>query len=176
MNEVSWQTKIVTYVRGITNDLGPTAINSDEKLEQLIVIAGMMVSEEVSFDTSYTFNIEDVIISPDPSSDVPFINLVAMKTACMLARADQKDKARQAYSIKDGPSNIDGRTPAEQMTKWADTICKDYAEALLQFKLGDLMPGKAIVGPYQYDNSGLSGAAGGIADRYVNNGNSEYFN
>lgn len=168
---MSWQTKIVTYVRGITNDFGPTATNSDEKLEQLIVIAAMMVTEEVSFSATYLMDVEEISITPDPSLDVPFINLVSMKVACMLARADQKNRARQAYSIKDGPSNIDGRTPAEQTTKWADTICKDYSEALIQYKLGDLQPGKAILSPYNWNND--SSAIGGLPTRFTS---SDYFN
>lgn len=150
---MTWQSKIVTYVRGITNDTGPTAINTDESLEQLIVISAMIVTEEVDFDNSYIIDVEDVTISPDPSSDVAFINLVSLKTACLLARADQKNHARRAYNIKDGPSNIDGRAPAEQITKWADTICSDYDKAKLEYKLGSLQPGQAIIGPYQWDNS-----------------------
>jgi hypothetical protein len=166
---MTWQTTIITYVRGITNDLGPTAINTDETLEQLIVIAGMMVSEEVDFDTDYLFNVEQVSISPDPSDNTAFINLVALKTACLLARADQKNRARQAFAIKDGPSNIDGRASAEQTTKWADTICKDYADAKLQYSLGSLQPGVAIIGPYKFETGP------DVAPRYPTT-SEEYFN
>jgi len=150
---VSWQTKIVTYVRGITDDLGSSQINSDEKLEQLIVIAAMQVVIEVDFSTDYVMDVEDITISPDPSNDTPFVNLVSMKTACMLARADQKNQARKAYALKDGPTNIDGRAPSEQTSRWADNICQEYAKAVLDYKLGNLQPGKAIIGPYQFDGT-----------------------
>lgn len=71
----------------------------------------------------------------------------------MMARAEQKTKAGRAITFKDGPSNIDGRPAAEGTAKWSDTICKDYENAVLQHKLGNLQPGTAIISPYRFDNS-----------------------
>jgi len=155
---MAWQTVMITYIRGITDDLGAVAVNADDKLQQLVVIAAMMVTEEVNFSNTYVMNVEEVTITPDPSNDVPFVNLVCLKTACMLARAEQKDRARKAFNVKDGPSSIDGRPQGEQTAKWADTICEDYAKAVLEYKLGNLQPGKAILGPYRFLDGSYSSA------------------
>jgi hypothetical protein len=167
---MSWQAKIVTFVRGIIDDLSQTPTHSDEKLEQLIVIAGSLVTTEVELPTDYSIDVETVEINPDPSSDTLFINLVGMKTACMIARAEQRISARSAHSIKDGPSNIDGRAPAEQTTKWADTICGNYSQFLLDYRLGNLILGQAIVGPY----GNVDGLGHSTAPLYDNRGHHSF--
>lgn len=153
---MSWQTEMVTIVRYIIGDTGATPENTDSSLQSIICIAARFVDQDVDFPNTYAIDVVNVSITPDPTSvgDTAFINLVCLKAACLLARSEQKMRARMGMSIKDGPSVIDGRASAEGTAKWSDTICQDYTDAELEYRMGNRTPGAAIIGPYRYDGSG----------------------
>lgn len=141
---------MVITLRVIIDDLGDTPNNSDESLQQILVVAARIVSEAVSFNTAYGITISPPGISPDPSNDESFVTLVCMKAACLISRAEQKNRARKGIMIKDGPSNIDGRGAADATARWADTVCADYARAELMYAAGNRTAGQAIIGPYNF--------------------------
>lgn len=148
-----WDDTMVITLRAIVDDLGEDPRYSEENLKQLLVASALIVSSYVDFDTDYAIDVSAVTITPDPSSDVAFVSIVVLKAACFLAMAEQKKAANSGVSIKDGPSNIDGRGKADATAKWSDKVCKDYAAAELAAKMGNMAVGQAIVGPYRFDGS-----------------------
>lgn len=168
---MAWQEEMTTIVRFIINDYTSPYENSTDNLQSLIVAAAQLTKNDVDFDTDYSISISSTGISPDPTdiNDDAFINLVSLKAACLLARGDQRRKARNALSIKDGPSNIDGRAAAEATAKWSDNICKEYADAELEYRLGNAKPGKAIIGPYRYEDSNQGPGISNRASSYSSN-------
>ena len=151
-----WKDEMVFMLRTLINDLDSNPTNSDENLVRLLAVAAMQVQSAVDFDTIYSITVGDPSITPDPSTgnrDDDFMTLVCMKAACMIARAEQKDKARMGMMIKDGPANIDGRNVGSLTAKWADNICQDYSKAELQFRLGNRIAGQAIISPYRFEGS-----------------------
>jgi hypothetical protein len=151
-----WDDVMVQTLRIMTNDLSDDPENTDESLKQLIIVAARIVMMSVDFDQVYTLDMGNSTITPDPSSDEAFVNLVCMKAACILARSEQKDRARKGLAVKDGPFNIDGRGAADAAGKWSDTICEEFAKAELSYRLGNFQPGQAIVGPYNFQSYGES--------------------
>lgn len=145
-----WQDDMVITLRVIIDDLSDNPTNNDESLQQIIVVAARLVSESVDFSTDYSILVSPPTISPDPSNDESFVSLVCLKAACLISRAEQKNRARRGIMIKDGPSNIDGRGAADATARWADTVCADYARAELAYSMGSRTPGQAIVGPYNF--------------------------
>lgn len=141
---------MVQILRDLIGDSDNPQTYTDARLQQVIVTSAQLVLLEVDFDNTYTVDVFNVTISPDPVSlsEVAFINLVSIKAACMLAGAELRAAAGKAYSIKDGPSSIDGRSPAEFKKQMKDSICSEYAKAVKDYKLGGGTPGRAIVGPY----------------------------
>lgn len=169
-----WDDIMVTTLRIITDDVDESPENTDDNLKQLILVASKIVMMRVDFDTDYSINLSSQSITPDPSTDVAFVNLVCMKAACMLARSEQKDRARKGVNFRDGPASIDGRGAADATAKWSDSICKEYLDYELQYKIGNRQPGKAILGPYRYENSVYQTP---INPRYINDSyNNGYFN
>jgi hypothetical protein len=69
----------------------------------------------------------------------------------MLLTAEHRVASSKAYSIKDGPSTIDGRGPAENKKLIAAQQCTAYQSAKLAYLAGDISVGEAIIGPYSYN-------------------------
>ena len=88
-----WILEIPLMVRVWINDLADSPTYSDDRLQQVIVVAGQYVTREINFDTSYKCDILNLDISPDPSlsstRDEVFITFVTLKSACLL---DQSTK------------------------------------------------------------------------------------
>lgn len=173
---VCWEDTMVITLRAIIDDLGEDPVNSEEKLKQLLVASAKIVSAGFDFGTDYVIDVANVSISPDPSGDDAFVSLVVLKAACFLAMAEQKRTAGKGISIKDGPSNIDGRGAADATGKWSDKVCKDYATAELAARVGNMVVGQAIVGPYRYDGSANQDYPGGCSGcRPTRDGDGGYF-
>lgn len=163
-----WKDDMVITLRVIIDDLSDTPSNSDESLQQILVVAAKLTSEAINFNTDYTISVSPPSITPDPSSDESFVTLVCLKAACLMSRAEQKNRARKGIMIKDGPSNIDGRGAADATARWADTVCADYAKAESSYAAGNGATGQAIIGPYNftgyYRGIGYSGGRHGPDD------------
>jgi len=150
---MSWQSELSTIVRYLVNDLDPNNYQySDERIEITSVVAAQMVILDVSLPTQYDINVQSISISPDPTSDPKdnlFVNLIALKAACIILGSEVKTQGMNAISIKDGPSAIDLRGVASAMTFLYQDICAKY-EKLLQDAKEDLVAaaGQAILGPY----------------------------
>jgi hypothetical protein len=151
---MAWQTELPTIVRYIINDLDSTRYKySDERIETTVTIAAQMVILDISLQTQYDINIQNISISPDPTESVPkdnvFINLTALKTACIILGSEVKTEGGNAISIKDGPSAIDLRGVASTISFLYEDICGKYEKLLKDYK-EDLVAsaGQAILGPY----------------------------
>lgn len=151
---MSWQTEITRIVRAIINDLTEPYTYCDEKLEELIVIAAQLTKNELDFDTIYTINVGELIISPDPTEvrDDAFINLVSLKTACLILNGETKLAAGRNIKVTDAGASVDFGGEFISLQKFAENICGSYKEAKLQYMLGNVNTIKAILTPYTSSN------------------------
>jgi hypothetical protein len=149
---MSWQTEISTIVRHIINDTDSANYKySDSRLETTILVASQLVSMELDFKNSYIIDISNGILSPDPTNlsikDGAFINLVSMKTACIIIGSEIKIEAGNAIAVKDGPSSIDLRGVSSTLSMLYNDICSKYQAMVDDYKFtGET--GQAILGPY----------------------------
>ena len=125
---MAWQDTMVTMLRVVIDDMGSNPTYSDSRLEEVIVVAANLTKQDVDFDSDYTIGVTDLSISPDPttSPDNAFINLVTLKSACLLANSEYKTCTNYAISVRDGSAAIDKRGVAAAKKEWRDSICKDY--------------------------------------------------
>jgi len=156
---MAWTTDMVLIVRGLINDLVTPYTYTDERLQELICIGAVLTMQEVDFDTAYVVDLSASTITPDPSvaGDDDFEALVSLKTACIISRGEQRDAAKKAVSVKDGPAFIDTKDRAKQLGGLAEDACKAYDRARMSYQMGDGSVGKAIVGPYNSGNSADTG-------------------
>ena len=65
---MSWQIELPLIVRSWINDLSDTPTYSDERIQQLLVVAAQHVVQQVDLTTKYTVNIINPDLSPDPTT------------------------------------------------------------------------------------------------------------
>ncbi len=163
---MSWDTEIVTMVRYLINDYSASPTYSDDNLQTYILISAQYVQQENSFDASYTTNIDNLTLKPDPTvgagRDEAFLWLVSLKTACGILRSELKLVSGQAIAITDEGSSIDLRGTLQGKIQAAKTFCEDYEDARWKWNLGNRNNGEGIFGPFALITPSLYGMAGGF--------------
>lgn len=150
---MSWRSQIPLMVRHLINDLDQSKYKySDDRIETSVLVSAQMLTLETDFINSYNIDIANGELSPDPTDssvkDSAFINLTALKTACIIVGSELKTEASNAISIKDGPSAIDLRGVASTLTVLYKDLSDKYNKLLLDYRAGGSMVGHAILGPY----------------------------
>ena len=154
---MAWQDTMVPIVRGLIFDLTSPYTYSCTRLEELIAVAAVLVTQELTFSTTYTIDLEAVTITPDPSSDEDFVALVCLRTACLISHGEHRDAAKKAISVKDGPAFVDTKDRAKHLGDLAEDACTAYSRAKVNYQIGDGSLGRVIVGPYAAGNSTNTG-------------------
>ena len=146
---MSWKTDLVLMIRSIIGDLDKSKF-TDERLKQILVVGAYNVVNDADFTNTYTVNVAEVSISPDPISekDVDFNVLTVYKSACILIGSEVKTESANAISIKDGPSAIDLRGVANSLHVLYKDLCQRYDELLKAYQYNNTLVGQAILGPY----------------------------
>jgi hypothetical protein len=106
---MSWQIEIPIIVRTLINDLSESPTYSDERMLQAIVVAAKYVQFDVNLNNTYTIDIANPNIIPDPTSnnDDIFISLVSLKSACIFDQSTLRTKAAlEGIKAALGPANI----------------------------------------------------------------------
>ena len=147
---MAWNTEITTIVRHLLDDVSDTPKYSDERLEKAVLVCTQLMLMGDSFRNNYVVDITNGTITPDPTSgnrDDSFLNLVALRTACMIIGSEIKTSSGNAISVKDGPSSIDLKGVSDVLAKLYDHLCKQYEAILLQYRASGTI-GAAILGPH----------------------------
>ena len=149
---MSWRSQIPLMVRHLINDLDQTNYKySDDRIETSVLVSAQLLSIETDFINSYSIDIANSNLSPDPTLDPidnAFINLAALKSACIIVGSELKTEASNAISIKDGPSAIDLRGVASTLAILYKDLTDKYNKLLLDYRAGNSIAGHAILGPY----------------------------
>ena len=146
---MAWTTDLVIILRSIIGDLDSTSF-TDSRLQQILAVAAYNVLNDADFSTTYTVDVANSTISPDPytTSDVDFSTLTVYKAACILLGSEVKTEAANAISIKDGPSAIDLRGVTQSLTVMYNDLCKKYDDLVNTYSYNNTLVGQAILGPY----------------------------
>ena len=144
-----WKIDLVLMLRSIIGDLDKSKF-TDERLKQILVVGAYNVLNDADFSETYTVNVAEISISPDPisQSDTDFTTLTVYKSACILLGSEVKTEAANAISIKDGPSAIDLRGVTANLTNLYNDLCAKYDALLKTYQYNNTLVGQAILGPY----------------------------
>jgi hypothetical protein len=144
-----WKIDLVLMLRSIIGDLDKAKF-TDERIKQILVVGAYNVLNDADFSETYTVNVAEISISPDPisESDTDFSTLTVYKAACILLGSEVKTEAANAISIKDGPSAIDLRGVAANLTNLYNDLCAKYDALLKTYQYNNTLVGQAILGPY----------------------------
>ena len=150
---MSWQNEMVRIVRYIINDLDSTSYTyTDDRLEETLLVSAQLVLKEIDFENTFTVDVDSLVLSPDPTTlagkDDAFINLVSLKTACLILSSEVRTHSLNAVRISDGPSSIDMNGIVKGFVEIHKDLCGKYEQAKMDYKLGNSVAGQAILSPY----------------------------
>lgn len=153
---MAWEDDMVSILRVLLNDIDATVF-SEASLTQTLLVSAMQVKQELLFLQTYTVDIEDETLVPDPtleaSKDEAFTNLVVLKAACIVDRGGAALAATQAIYVKDGASAIDlrDRFKAKMALILKGGWCGAYANAKLEHQMGagGIVAGHAVLSPFR---------------------------
>lgn len=156
---MSWQNEMVRIVRFLINDIDADTY-SDSRLEETILASAQLVYTGIDFSKDYTIDVDTLVLTPDPTAspkDDWFINLVCVKTACIIMGSEVKTLAGQSFTIKDGPASIDVSNAYKASKELYDDLCDRYDIMVVQYKVGDSVGGNAIMTPYTQSGLNVGG-------------------
>lgn len=144
-----WKIDLVLMLRSLIGDLD-NAKFTDERLKQILVFGAYNVINDADFGQTYSADVGEVTISPDPISvnDTDFSTLTVYKSACILLGSEVKTEAGNAISIKDGPSAIDLRGVTQNLNLIYQDFCSKYDDLLKTYQYNNTLVGQAVLGPY----------------------------
>lgn len=151
---MNWMLEIPIIVRTWINDLEETPIYSDDRLQQVILVASQYVTREINLDTQYKCDLINLTITPDPSlandRDQTFISFVALKAACMLDQSTFRTKAAtEGIRAGLGAASI---SVGGNLKGYKDILdngpCKMYEKLRMEYEIGNANAIKAILSPF----------------------------
>jgi len=106
-----WTGAMINMLRILIDDnpYQGTYVYSDPRLREILVTAAMYACQEVNFVTTYTIDVINSTISPDPYTlaDKIFLNMVVMKAACIIDHGNFRQKAfTSGLEAKCGPATM----------------------------------------------------------------------
>ena len=152
-----WQAEFITLLRVLLDDLVSPQLYTDKRLTQVIAVAAQLVTSELRFANNFKVDIQALTIEPSPvdratTRDDNFINLVTIKSACLIERGETRRAVGQGISIRDGSSSIDLRGTMDGRMKLLEKgWCSVYEEVKLEYQTArvGLVAGAAIMSPFR---------------------------
>ena len=151
---MGWQIELNLMVRSLICDMTDEPNFSDERIQQVIVIAAQYVIYELDMMSKYTVNVTEITIAPDPTDprDIVFLGLVALKAACMLDQCTYRNRAN-AEGVKAvlGPAaltvtnNLKGFGTILEM---APGPCAKYEQLKKEYLFGGTRAIRAVLSPF----------------------------
>lgn len=140
-------------LREVIGDTGTTQRYADSDLNNTIITAAYLVATMVSSRTTFSIDVENQVIDPDPTmppyDDSSFSNLIIMKAAVMILMAEVRRYGQQAIAIRDGTSAIDLKRDLNALQKLADGYAKEFNTAVMYYQRDISFSGRVIISPYK---------------------------
>ena len=149
---MSWKKEIPIIVRTLINDLSEIPTYSDERILQVIAVAAKYVQFDVVLDHTYSVDVGNPNITPDPTSDRDeiFISLVSLKAACIVDQSTFRTKAAmEGIRAALGPASL---SVAGQSAAWRTILdkgpCALYDELTSHWDVKDASAVRAVLSPF----------------------------
>lgn len=149
---MSWQNELTIMVRTLINDLSEPYQFSDERIQQVLTVAGKYVQFDVNLDHSYAIDVINLTISPDPTldNDAVFISLACLKAACIIDQSTYRTKAAlEGIRAALGPAQL---SVTGQSAAWKTMLdkgpCAAYDELTSHWDVKEATAIAAILSPF----------------------------
>ncbi len=171
-----FKTEVVRIVRNMIADLSASPTYDDQRLEELVIVAAQLVNQEINFPTTYTIDVDQLILTPDPTvpsnRDDSFINLLCLKSACILDMSEARTATSSAIAIRDGSSSIDLKGNALAKLKFMEKgWCASYQMVKEEYLTNSAqIAGACIMSPYRIFSFGGLGGITISSDGHLSDG------
>lgn len=149
---MAWQPELTTMVRTLINDAIEPYQFSDERIIQTILVAGKYVQFDVVLDHSYTVDVVNLTITPDPTDDNDeiFIILTSLKAACLVDQGTLRTKAAmEGVRAALGPASLSvGGAAAGWEMILKHGPCKLYDDLVEHWDVSNASAIAAVLGPF----------------------------
>jgi hypothetical protein len=149
---MSWNIEIPIIVRTLINDLSDSPTYSDERILQTIVVASKYVQFDIVLDQTYTIDVTNPNISPDPTvnNDSIFISLVGLKAACIIDQSTLRTKAAlEGIRAALGPAQLSVAGSLSGFNLILDKgPCAAYEELTSHWDVREASAVRAILSPF----------------------------
>ena len=155
---MAWQDEMVVMLRVMIDDLGDSPTYSDARLEQMLSLSAKYVQEEIYFVVTYTIDVSDASISPDPtltaSLDTSFTNFTVLKAACLADWGTFRQKALLAgVKARCGPAILE---TMDHIVGFRELItsgpCAAYETLKVNYQFGNTENIRAVLSPFRGNN------------------------
>jgi hypothetical protein len=149
---MAWTDDLVVMLRVLINDLGEPQKYVDAYLQRVIVCAGVLVRKDIELPYSYSFNVGNVTISPDPVlvGDETTQALLPLKAAGLINEGNYMTAVGQGIRVRDGDSAIDtsvGFAGYRDIIRLGPSAA--YERLRWQLQASSASAGGAVVGAYR---------------------------
>jgi hypothetical protein len=153
-----WQFEIPVIVRSIIGDFTDPPTYSDDRINQIAIVASQYIVSEITLNKQYIVDIRNSSITPDPSDpasrDSDFISFWGLKTACMMDQSSLRTRALSAgirtslgSAVLDIDPNMDGYKLLLE-----NGPCKVYDKLRLEYNIGNSSILQAVLSPFVGNN------------------------
>ena len=149
---MSWQTELTTIVRVLINDLTEPYEYSDNRIQQILAVAGRYVQFDINLTNKYTIDVVNKNIDPDPTeiSDSIFTSFVCLKAACIIDQGTFRTKAAmEGIRTALGPASL---SFGGSLTGWQAIIdhgaCGVYDELTSHWDVKEATAIAAVLSPF----------------------------
>jgi hypothetical protein len=149
---MSWQSEMIITTRVLINDLDTPYQFSDERMEQILVVAGKYVQFDINLDHLYNINVVTPSIDPDPTiyNDSIFISITCLKAACILDQGTFRTKAAlEGIATSLGPASLNFGGTLEGWQAIIDHgACALYDELTSHWDVKNATAWAAVLSPF----------------------------
>lgn len=149
---MAWQDEMILTTRILINDFNSPYEYSDDRIQQVLVVASKYVQFDVNLDNKYEIDVVNNDITPDPTNqkDDIFIGLVCLKAACIIDQSTFRTKAAMEgirTALGAASLGISGNLSGYK-TILETGPCNLYEKLCLDHNIGDASAVSAILSPF----------------------------
>jgi len=149
---MAWQDETIITTRVLVNDLNTPYEFSDDRMTQILVVAGKYVQFDVNLQYVYDIDVVNQTIAPDPTinNDNIFISLICLKAACIIDQSTYRTKAAlEGIRTALGPAQLG---IAGQSAAWKIMLdqgpCAAYDELTSHWDVKEATAIAAVLSPF----------------------------
>lgn len=153
---MAWQDEMIITTRVLINDLNSPYEFSDDRIEQILVVAGKYVQFDVELNKVYTIDVVGRTITPDPVSDQDniFTSITCLKAACIIDQGTLRTKAAlEGIRTALGPASL---SFGGSLAGWQAIIdhgaCSLYDELTSHWDVKNATAWSAVLSPFVSNN------------------------